>query len=270
MEGTPRFYDTLVQVLSPHQNGVDRRQLKTLAWRLVGLRESGQISLTAGVPSVHSRAVYAQSRVRRVARGREHDRIDVHALYGPLMQQALAEWGHQLLSLALDTSTLGNTYGRVRMSSVYRGRAVSIVWKVLDHPSSRVAYDVYKAVLEKVAELLPWRWNVVLTANRGFADTHLMAHLARLRWHWRSRINGSCWMYRQGQRRCQVHRMPWCAGKALCWPHVSMTTNRDGPVPLALSRPTDSPEYWFGVSDEPTEWKTFAESGLRCDSEANF
>ena len=50
MEGTPRFYDTLVQVLSPHQNGVDRRQLKTLAWRLVGLRESGQISLTAGYP----------------------------------------------------------------------------------------------------------------------------------------------------------------------------------------------------------------------------
>jgi hypothetical protein len=50
MEGTPRFYDTLVQVLSPHQNGVDRRQLKTLAWRLIGLRESGQSVSRPGYP----------------------------------------------------------------------------------------------------------------------------------------------------------------------------------------------------------------------------
>jgi hypothetical protein len=270
MEGTPRFYDTLVQVLSPHQNGVDRRQLKTLAWRLVGLRESGQISLTAGVPSVHSRAVYAQSRVRRVARWLANDRRDVPALYGPLRQPALAEWGNQLLSLALDTSTLWHTYGLVRMSSVYRGRAVPIVWKVLDHPSSSVADDVSKDVLDQGAELLPWRCNVVFTADRGFADTQLMAHLARWRWHGRIRLTGSLWLYRQGKRRGQVHRMPWCAGKALFWPPVDMTTNRDGPVHLALGRPPDSTAYWFVVSDEPTELKTVEASGLRFDIEENF
>jgi hypothetical protein len=150
MEGTPRFYDTLVQVLSQHQNWVDLRHLKTLAWMLVGLIESGKISLTAWIPYVHSRAVYAQSSVRRFARWLENDRIDVHALYGPLMQQALAEWGNQLLYLALDTSTLWNTYCLVRIAIVYRGRAVPIVWKVLDHPSSSVAYDVYKDVLDTI------------------------------------------------------------------------------------------------------------------------
>jgi hypothetical protein len=270
MEGTPRFYDTLVQVLSQHQNWVDLRHLKTLAWMLVGLIESGKISLTAWVPYVHSRAVYAQSSVRRFARWLENDRIDVHALYGPLMQQALAEWGNQRLYLALDTSTLWNTYCLVRISIVYRGRAVPIVWKVLDHPSSSVAYDVYKDVLDKVAELLPLRCNVVFTADRGFADTHLMAHLARLSWHWRIRIKGSFWIYRQGKRRCKVNRIPLCAGKALFWHHVYMTTTRYGPVHLALGRPTDSTEYWFVVSDEPTELKTFEEYGLRFDIEENF
>jgi hypothetical protein len=270
MEGTPRFYDTLVQVLSQHQNWVDLRHLKTLAWMLVGLIESGKISLTAWIPYVHSRAVYAQSSVRRFARWLENDRIDVHALYGPLMQQALAEWGNQLLYLALDTSTLWNTYCLVRIAIVYRGRAVPIVWKVLDHPSSSVAYDVYKDVLDKVAELLPLRWNVVFTADRGFADTHLMAHLARLSWHWRIRIKGSFWIYRQGKRRCKVNRIPLCAGKALFGHHVYMTTNRYGPVHLALGRPIDSTEYWFVVSDEPTELKTFEEYGLRFDIEENF
>src|SRR5438105_12639061 len=63
MEGTPRLYDTLVQVLSQHQNWVDRRHLKTLACMVAGLIQAGKISLTAWVPYVHSRAVYAQSTV---------------------------------------------------------------------------------------------------------------------------------------------------------------------------------------------------------------
>ncbi len=47
MEGTPRLYDTLVQILSQHQNWVDLRHLKTLAWMIVGLLQSGKIGLTA-------------------------------------------------------------------------------------------------------------------------------------------------------------------------------------------------------------------------------
>ena len=150
MESTPRLYDTLVDVLGQHQNWLDLRHLKTLAWMTVGLMQAGTISLTAWVPYVQSRAMYAQSTVRRFARWLENDRIDVHALYGPLLQQALAEWGNAVLSLALDTSLLWESYCLVRISLVYRGRAVPLVWTVLEHPSSSVAYDVYKGVLNKV------------------------------------------------------------------------------------------------------------------------
>jgi hypothetical protein len=50
MEGTPRLYDTLGQVLGPHDNWLDRRHLKTLAWMVVGRIQSGPIRLTAWVP----------------------------------------------------------------------------------------------------------------------------------------------------------------------------------------------------------------------------
>ena len=208
MDGTPRLYEPLVQVFSPHHKWLDRRHLKTLAWRMAGRIQAGNISLTAWVPDVPSRAVYAQSTVRRLTRWLENTRIDVHALYGPLIQQAMAEWGDQRVYLALDTSMLWNTYCLVRISLVSRGRAIPMVWTVLEHPSSSVAYDVYKELLDKLVEWLPCGCTVVFTADRGFADTHLMRHLTRLGWHWRIRINGSLWIYRHRTRRCQVKRIP--------------------------------------------------------------
>jgi hypothetical protein len=270
MEGTPRLYDTLVQVLRQHQNWLDRRHLKTLAWMVVGLIQSGNISLTAWVPSVHSRAVFAQSTVRRFIRWLENTRIDVHALYGPLIQQAMAEWGEQRVYLALDTSMLWNTYCLVRLSLVYRGRAIPLVWTVLEHPSSSVAYHVYKELLDQVAELLPGQCSIVFTADRGFADTHLMAQLTRLGWHWRIRIKGSFWIYRPGKRACKVNRIPVAAGQALFWQQVYLTKQHYGPIHLALGRPVGSQEYWWVMSDEPTDEKTFEEYGLRFDIEENF
>ena len=68
MEGTPRLYATLGQVLSQHQNWVDRRHLKTLAWMIVGLIQARAVSLEAWTPYVQSRAAYAQSLVRRFER----------------------------------------------------------------------------------------------------------------------------------------------------------------------------------------------------------
>ena len=105
MENTLRLYDTLVQVLSQHRKWLDvrprppGRRLQALAWMLTGL-----ISLTPWVPFVHGRTVYAQSGVRRFARWLANERIDVHKLCGPLIQQALGSWGRHTLYLALDTS----------------------------------------------------------------------------------------------------------------------------------------------------------------------
>jgi hypothetical protein len=67
-----------------------------------------------------------------------------------------------------------------------------------------------------------------------------------------------------------VNRIPLSAGQALFWHHVYLTKQWYGPVHLALGRPQDSQEYWFVVSDEPTEAKTFEEYGLRFDIEENF
>ena len=241
--------------------------MKTLAWMMAGLIQAGNISLTAWVPSVHSRAVYAPSPVRRWTRWLAHTRLDVPALYGPLMQHAMAAWGAQRVYLALDPSMLWKTSGLVRLALVYRGRAIPMVWTVLEHPSSRVAYDVDTELLDKVVEGLPVGCTVVCPAERGFADTHLMTHLTGLGWHGRIRVNGSVWIHRQGKRRGKVNRLPLSPGKALFWPQVYLPKPGYGPVHLALGRPIGSQDSWFVVSDEPTDEKTFAAYGLRFASE---
>jgi len=271
MENTPRLYDTLIDVLSQHQNWLDRRHLKTLAWMMVGLLLSGTISLPEWVPYVHSRAQYAQSTVRRFRRWLDNRRIKVHKLYGPLIQQALMEWGETTLYLALDTSTLWGKYCIVRISVVYRGRAIPLVWTVLEHASSTVAFDVYKDVLNKAAVLLlPFRCQIVFLAGRGFCNMDLMAHSTKLGWAWRIRLKGNFLIFRRGRRRCKANRITPAKGRALCFHNVFITTQKIGPVHLAIARNPQSKEFWYVVSSEPTSMTTFEEYGLRFDIEENF
>src|SRR5215475_9735771 len=237
---------------------------------MVGLIQSGWISLTAWAPSVVSRAQYAQSTVRRFRRWLNNDKLDVLSLYGPLMTQALAEWGEQALYVALDTSMLWNTYCLIRLSVIYRGRAVPLVWCVLQHGSAQVAFGAYRDLLERAALLLPRSCKVVFLADRGFADTDLMAHLQRLGWHWRIRIKSSFWLYRRGHRRCKVERLSVAQGHACFWQQVCVTEKRYGPGHLAVARPQSGNDFWYVLSDEPPDVRPLEEYGLRFDIEENF
>jgi len=270
MENTPYLYDTLVQMLRQHRKWLDLRHLKTLAWMMVGLIHSSSISLGAWAPFVISRARYSQSTVRRFRRWLDNDNIEVHALYGPLIQQALIGWVDKTLYIALDTSMLWNTYCMVRLSVIYRGRAVPLVWCVLEHGSATVAYDVYKALLDKANTLMPFACKVVLLADRGFADTELMGHLKRLGWHFRLRIKSNFWIYCPGHGGFQVRNIALACGQAQFWHGVCVTTKRFGSVHLAVARPLASDEYWYVISDEPTDVQSLEEYGLRFDIEENF
>ena len=270
MENTPYLYNTLVQVLGPHAKWADLRHLKTLAWMMVGLLHSGWINLPAWAPYVVSRAQYSQSTVRRFRRWLDNDKIEVFSLYGPLIQHALAEWGEHVLYVALDTSMLWNTYCLIRIAVIYRGRAMPLVWLVLEHGSAQVGYDAYKDLRAKAVTLLPVPCRVVFLADRGFADTDLMAHLQRLGWHWRIRIKTSFWLYRRGRPRCKVERLAVARGHAGFWHRVCITEKRYGPVHLAVARPHGGTDVWYVLSDEPTDGKTFEEYGRRFDIEENF
>jgi len=194
----------------------------------------------------------------------------VAPLYGPLIKQALREWGTPTVYLALDTSMLWNQYCLIRLSVVYRGRAVPVVWEVIEHGSSSVTHAAYEALLDAVPPLLPAGIKVVFLADRGFADTELLAHLRRLEWHFRIRLKASFSVVRPGQPSGKVEDFALTPGRALFLHNVAITAEQFGPVSLALARHTNTGESWCIVSDEPTGVQTFVEYGLRFDIEENF
>ena len=270
MENTPRLYSELAELFGQPGQWRDARHLQTLAWMVVGLIQAGCVNLTAWVPFVQGRARYAQSTQRRFARWLTNPRVEVPALYGPLIQHALREWGKLTLYLALDTSMLWNQYCVIRLSLVYRGRAVPLVWEVVDHGSSSVPLTAYAALLDAVPPLLPVGVKVVFLADRGFADTELMAHLRRLGWHFRIRLKASFGVSRAGHSSCKVEDFPLAPGRALFLHNVAITAEQFGPVSLALARHPSNGEYWYLVSDESTTVHTFVEYGWRFDIEENF
>jgi hypothetical protein len=117
--------------------------------------------------------------------------------------------------------------------------------------------------------LLPFDGQVVFMADRGFADTGLMAHLTKLGWQWRIRLKGSFWIYRCG-RRCKAERIRPAIGPAFFGMMSLSLPSSTGSVHVAIARHPGSKEFWIAVSSEPTSRTTFEEYGLRFDIEENF
>lgn len=266
-----RLYNTIIKILSQHKKWLDIRHMFTLVWMVVGVIRSGKISMTAWISYVEGKAQYAQSTQRRFNRWVKNDRINVSELYAPLIQDALLDWGDHTLYLALDTSRLFEEYCLIRTSVVFRGRAVPMVWKVIEHKSSTVAFDVYKGLLESASRLLPTGVKVVLLADRGFADTDLMKCAKELGWHYRIRIKSNFQVFYKGQwssvEALASHLQP---GEFMFLNDVNLTSQEYGPVHLALGCSPDGKEKWYVVSDEAVSYETFKEYGLRFDIEENF
>ena len=80
---------------------------------------------------------------------------------------------------------------------MYRGRAIPVIWRVLEHGSSSVKFMVDQDLLHKAARLLPSGVKVVLLADRGNGYHQLLRHVRQtLGWHYRVRLKSNSWVWR--------------------------------------------------------------------------
>jgi DDE family transposase len=257
MENSPRLYSELVALCGQPGQWRDVRHLPTFVWMVVGLIQAQCVKLTAWVPFVQGRAQDAQSTQRRFRRWLGNRRIEVAPQYGPLLAHALREWGTHTLYVALDTSMVWNQYCLIRLSVVYRGRAVPVVWEVSAHGSSSVTHAAYAGLLDTVPALLPAGSKVGFLADRGFADTELLAQVRRLGWHFRIRIKATFTVLRPRQTGGKVEDFPLAPGRALFLHNVAITPEPCGPVALALARHSRNGEEWDIAAIPAIQPRTF-------------
>jgi len=106
MAVSTQLYNQLLTHLRQYAHYCDLRHLKALAWMVNATIQSGTLSLPEWEPYVNARAQVAQSFERRWQRFMDNPRIDVSAIYIPLVMVALEQWRGQRIFIAMDTTML--------------------------------------------------------------------------------------------------------------------------------------------------------------------
>ena len=269
---TSRVYDQLQTLLGQPMPWADKRHLQTLIWMVIGVIFAECISLPKWSIYSYTRAVFAQSHQRRFSRWLHNPRINVHKLYSPLIQKALADWDRSNITLIEDTSMLWNKYCLIRLSVQYRGRAVPLMWRVIRHRSSSVEFSVYQAMLKRAAKLLPVGVSVCFLADRGFADVQLMRYVRdQLHWNFRIRVKSSTWIHRPSRGWKQLNQYHLCAGEVMLLQGVSLTKTQPlSAINLAIGRDPVSGQQWLVATNEPATLQTFCEYAARFAIEEEF
>lgn len=247
----------------------DQRLLVLFCQLVRAVIVSKTISLPDGLPFIDGKAVMAQSKERRLSRWLLNERIEVPQIYGPMIYAALSSWGARAVYLAFDTCLLWENYCCLRLCVCYRGRAIPIAWKVIEHKSSSVAFEVYGPWIKEVSRWIPSHLRVVFLGDRAFGDHQLMALCRQLGWHFRLRLKASHWIGfgARGSRKLSSLKPP--RGRACFFQNVSFGRKQYESISVALGHPS-SGEIWIIATDETAELSTFQEYGLRFEVEECF
>lgn len=270
MSSSLSIHSQLLNYLRQHSRYQDLRHLKALAWMVTALVCSGQISLPAWEAYVRAPARQAQSYERRWQRFFGNPRIQCHRLYGPLVMAALSQWRQHRLYLALDTTVLWNRYCMIHLSVVCCGRAVPLLWRVVEHASATIAFQEYQPLLRRAHWLLRHHPNRMLLADRGFANHEMVRWLQQSRWHYAVRL--PCDVQLHGPRRypTEVRQLWPSKGEATLYHQVGLWQDGACRCNLVLANVRGVKERWAVITDESPTLKTLWQYGLRFEVEELF
>jgi hypothetical protein len=270
MSTSTHLYGQLFDRLRQYSRVSDLRHLKALAWMVSALLCSGELNLAAWEPYVPSRATKAQSTERRWQRFMDNERIGVLAIYLPLVLAALSGWKQQRLYLALDTTVLWDRFCMIHLSVVCCGRAVPLVWRVLEHGSATVAFEEYQPVLRRARWLLRHHPDVMLLADRGFANHELMKWLRNSCWHYCLRLPCDVLIHTSRRYPTMVGALYPPLGEARLYQNVGLWLDGVHRCNLVLATVQGAKESWAVITDEPPSLQTLWQYALRFRVEELF
>jgi len=263
MNGSTPLYSQLLGFFSQYSQAKDWRHLKTLSWMVSALIGSGKLSLPEWEPYVFSLATQSQSYERRWRRFLSNQHINVERIYLPLVMAALSGWKNHRLYLAMDTTMLWNKYCMIHLSLVCCGRAVPLLWHVLEHQSATVAFSEYQKLLRQARWLLRRHPDVMLLADRAFASHELMTWLAATDWHYALRLK--CDVVLQGVKRypVMVGQLYPAVNQAQLLTNVGLWTDGFHRTNLVLATVKGAKDSWAVITDEIPSLQTLRHYSLR-------
>jgi hypothetical protein len=191
-------------------------------------------------------------------------------MYLPLVMAALSGWRQHRLYLALDTTVLWQRYCMIHLSVVCCGRAVPLLWRVLEHRSATVAFEEYQPLLRKARWLLRQHPDVMLLADRGFANHPLMEWVQACQWHYCLRLPGDLLLHGVSKYPRRVASLYPPPGEARLYHQVRLWADGVHRCNLVLASVKGVKESWAVVTDEAPSLQTLWQYALRFRVEELF
>lgn len=263
MNTSTPLYLQLLGFFRQYSRAKDWRHLKTVGWMVSALIGCGKLSLSAWEPYVTSQATQAQSYERRWRRFLTNKKINVEHIYLPLVMAELSQGQNQRLSLAIDTTVLWNKYCMIHISVVCCGRAIPLLWDVLEHESATVAFSDYERLLRKVRWLLRGYSDVILLADRAFACHDLMAWLKLTNWHYALRLKCDVLVHGVHRHPIEVGQLYPPMNQAKLLTNVGLWTDGIHRANLVLATVKGAKDSWAVITDEVPSLQTLWNYSLR-------
>ncbi len=270
MSSTTSLYDQMLSLLRQYSHRRDLRHLKALAWMVTALVCSSRLSLPEWEAYVPSRARQAQSTERRWQRFMSNRRVRIKSLSVPLVLAAIHRWKGRRLYLALDTTVLWNRYCMVHLTVTCCGRAVPLLWRVLEHPSAPVSAARYLPMLRLTHRLLQDYPDVMVLADRGLANHDLLEGLHESRWHYALRLPSDVIVHGPRRYPVDVGTLWPPKGEARFYEGVGLWTDGRWRGNLVLAHVKGIKEPWAVITDEPPTLDTLWQYALRFRIEELF
>ncbi len=260
-----KIYKEVQEYLKQGSKFVDQRHMVTLAWMVAALLGSQTINQAEWGSYVQSRAKKEDSNQKRWRRFFKNERIKVEDIYVPLILKAISGLVEKRLYVALDTTLLWNQYCFVYLSIIVGGRGLPLLWLGLEHSSASVAWEKYAPLLEKAQKYLSSFSDVMLLADRGFANQNLMKWLNASHWNWAIRLPADTLIY--GVRRrgfgYEVRELYPPRQQALFYHNIQVWEDARFQANLALASVPSAKDKWAILTNEPPSLETFWQYGLR-------
>jgi len=274
---------TWVEMVSTHLPHLSRSQAQVLAWYsfAAGLVQGcglSQVSCFLAHLLGQSEETLRQ-RLRESLydaddkRGSQRRDLNVSTCFAPLLGWIVHHWvsDDATLVLALDATTLRQTFTVLSISVILGRCAIPVAWVVLPATKPGAWKPHWLALLSQLDRPLA-EWHVLVLADRGLYAKWLFRAIRAADWHPLLRINatGTCCLHATGQRLplatvvALCHRR-WWRGRVTCF-----LAERQLECSLLILWEQGQKDAWLLLTDLPPEQVSPTWYALRMGIEAGF
>jgi hypothetical protein len=237
-----RLYDSTKQLFTQYLPRVIETQRTNLAL-LVSAAAHAQSCHLADLARALAVPGKQASKVQRIRRTLDNERITQRSHYRPIVQHALSGLRGQVVDLALDRVLLRDRQNVLVASAGFKRRAVPLAWEVLEHRGASDS-DTQIALLKQAFASLPVGVRVTLHGDAEFCTTKLFAWARAQGWHAILGLRSVTHVYRTKDAEEQPQSVAELAqeGKRVYLQGVYVTEERFGPVNLIVWWDADAEE----------------------------